>query len=65
VVDPPAPVAVDQPPYPGGDKAMTERARFLVATSTAIIEPEVRPMKAEAQTASTDPPKPQKPGVDY
>jgi len=65
VVDPPAPVAVDQPPYPGGDKAMTERARFLVATRTAIIEPEVRPMKAEAQTASTDPPKPQKPGVDY
>ena len=29
VVDPPVPLAVDQPPYPGGDKAMTERKRFL------------------------------------
>jgi hypothetical protein len=55
VVDPPKPVAVDAPPYPGGDKAMTERARFLLATTTRIIQPEVRPMKAEAQTASTDP----------
>jgi hypothetical protein len=34
---------------------MTERQRFLLATSTRVIEPEVRPMKAEAQTASTDP----------
>jgi hypothetical protein len=59
VVDPPAPLAVDQPPYPGGDKAMTERARFFTATSTAIVEPEVRPMKAEAQTASTELAKPQ------
>jgi hypothetical protein len=65
VVEPPAPVAVEQPPYPGGDKAMTERARFITATTTRIIEPEVRPKRGAAQTASTDAPKPQKPGVDY
>jgi hypothetical protein len=59
VVEPPKPVGVDQPPYPGGDKAMTERARFLVATTTGIIEPEVRRMEPEAQTASSDPAKPQ------
>jgi hypothetical protein len=41
VVDPPVPIAVDQPPYPGGDRAMTERKRFLLATSTRVIEPEV------------------------
>lgn len=42
VVDPPVPLAVDQPPYPGGERAMTERRRFLLATSTRAIEPEVR-----------------------
>ena len=41
VVDPPVPIAVDQPPYPGGERAMTERKRFLLATSTRAIEPEV------------------------
>ncbi len=42
VVDPPVPIAVDQPPYPGGERAMTERKRFLLATSTRAIEPEVK-----------------------
>jgi hypothetical protein len=55
VVDPPAPLAVDQPPYPGGDKAMTERARFVTATTTRIIEPEVKRGPPEAKTASTEP----------
>jgi hypothetical protein len=41
VVDPPVPIAVDQPPYPGGERAMTERKRFLLATTTRAIEPEV------------------------
>jgi hypothetical protein len=64
VVDPPAPIGVDAPPYPGGDKAMTERARFLVATTTRIIEPEVKRAVPEAQTASTEP-TPGKPGTGY
>ena len=43
VVDPPAPLALDQPPYPGGEKAMTERERFLKGfkidhITTAIVE---------------------------
>ncbi len=42
VVDPPVPLAVDQPPYPGGERAVIERKRFLLATSTRAIEPEVR-----------------------
>jgi hypothetical protein len=42
VVDPPVPIAVDQPPYPGGERAMTERKRFLLATSTRAIQPEVK-----------------------
>jgi hypothetical protein len=64
VVDPPAPIGVDAPPYPGGDKAMTERARFLVATTTRIIEPEVKRAVPEAQTASTEPAS-GKPGTGY
>ena len=40
VVDPPNPIAVDQPPYPGGERATIERKRFLLATSTRAIEPE-------------------------
>jgi len=42
VVDPPVPIAVEQPPYPGGERAMTERKRFLLATKTGTIEPEVK-----------------------
>lgn len=42
VVDPPVALAVNQPPYPGGERAMIERKRFLVATSTRAIQPEVR-----------------------
>jgi hypothetical protein len=41
VVDPPVAIAVEQPPYPGGERAMTERKRFLLAISTRAIEPEV------------------------
>lgn len=65
VVDPPVALAVDQPPYPGGDRTVTERARFLHATSTRIIAPEFRRREPEVaqQTADVDAPKPQKP--DY
>lgn len=42
VVDPPVALAVNQPPYPGGERAMIERKRFFVATSTRAIQPEVR-----------------------
>jgi len=42
VVDPPIAIAVDQPPYPGGERAMTERKRFRLATTTRVIEPEVK-----------------------
>jgi hypothetical protein len=49
VVDPPIPLAVDEPPYPGGDKAMIERKRFLQAIATHTIAPEViRAHAAEA-----------------
>jgi hypothetical protein len=65
VVDPPAPLAVDQPPYPGGDRTVIERARFLHATSTRIIAPEFRRREPEVaqQTADVQASKPQKP--DY
>jgi len=69
VVDPPRPLAVDQPPYPGGDKAMLERKRFLDAITTRAIQPEViRKREAEpAQqvAASGQPVKPQTQGADY
>jgi hypothetical protein len=42
VVDPPVPIAVDQPPYPGGERAVVERKRFRVATTTGTIEPEFK-----------------------
>jgi hypothetical protein len=42
VVDPPVPIAVDQPPYPGGERAMTERKRFVLGTSTRAIQPEFK-----------------------
>jgi len=54
VVDPPHPLTADQPPYPGGDKAMTERKYFLQATSTRAIMPEVKRQAPEALTASSD-----------
>ena len=67
VVDPPTPLAVDQPPYPGGDKAMTERERFLKATTTRAIQPEfIRKPEANQQVAdSAQPTKPQTQGADY
>jgi hypothetical protein len=65
VVDPPKPIAVDQPPYPGGDKAMTERKYFLQATATRIIMPEVKRQTPEAQTASSETAKPQNQGANY
>jgi hypothetical protein len=57
VVDPPGALAVDQPPYPGGDKAMTERKRFLQAIASRAIAPEVRKAEPEAkqQLANEDP----------
>jgi hypothetical protein len=58
---------VDQPPYPGGEKAMTERERFLKATSTRAIQPEVirkrEPEAANQVVANSG--KPQNPGADY
>ena len=69
VVDPPRPLAVDQPPYPGGDKAMTERKRFLEAITTRAIQPEVirkrEPDPAQQVAASGQPVKPQTQGADY
>ena len=69
VVDPPSPLAVDQPPYPGGDKAMTERKRFLQATATRAIAPEVKKAEPESkqQVAGGDavPEKAQNRGADY
>jgi len=65
VVDPPVALAVEQPPYPGGDRTVIERQRFLQATSTRIIQPEFRRREPEAAqlTADVQPAKPQKP--DY
>ena len=69
VVDPPKPLAVDQPPYPGGDKAMLERKRFLDAITTRAIQPEVirkrEPDPAQQVAASGQPVKPQTQGADY
>jgi hypothetical protein len=66
VVDPPVSLSVDQPPYPGGEKAMTERERFLVATTTRAIQPEViRKPEAEPKQVVADSGKPQNPGADY
>jgi hypothetical protein len=68
VVDPPKPLAVDQPPYPGGDKAMTERKEFLRAIATRAIEPEVRGRRepdAAKQVANGEPSAAQHQGADY
>jgi hypothetical protein len=67
VVDPPAPLALEQPPYPGGEKAMTERERFLKATSTRAIQAEV-PRRREPEPANqvvASGGKPQNQGADY
>ena len=67
MVDPPKPLAVDQPPYPGGEKAMTERKRFLEATTTRAIQPEFirkREPEADKQVAAAGN-KPQNSGADY
>jgi hypothetical protein len=42
VVDPPVALAVDEPPYPGGERAVVERQRFLHAIATRVIEPEYK-----------------------
>jgi len=68
VVDPPAPLALDQPPYPGGEKAMTERKRFLEAITTRAVQPEVirkREPEAAKQVVAGGPAKPQNQGADY
>src|SRR5258707_14540264 len=70
VVDPPVALALDQPPYPGGDKAMIERKRFLQAITTRAIAPEVirkRDAEATAQAANGElsSPKPQPQSTDY
>ena len=56
VVDPPLPIAVDQPPYPGGERAMVERKRFRLATTTGTIEPEFKGPNQDIaqQTADSD-----------
>jgi hypothetical protein len=60
---------VDQPPYPGGDKAMTERKRFLQAITTRAVQPEVirkRESEASQQVANSEQStKPQTQGADY
>ena len=69
VVDPPAPLALDQPPYPGGDRAVVERQRFLRATTTHAIQPEFirkrEPDAGKQVVAASDASKPQNPGADY
>ena len=54
-------------PYPGGEKAMTERERFLKATSTRAIQAEV-PRRREPEPANqvvASGGKPQNQGADY
>jgi len=68
VVDPPVALGVDQPPYPGADKAMLERVRFLHAITTRAIAPEVirkREPETAEQLATSGPAKPQNHGADY
>ena len=59
VVDPPVAIAVDEPPYPGGERTVIERQRFLHAIATRVIEPEYKaPAKngAPPQTVASDEP---------
>jgi hypothetical protein len=54
VVDPQSPLAVDQPPYPGGDRAMTERKLFLHAITNRAIAPEPPRKRDPVQQAAND-----------
>jgi hypothetical protein len=54
VVDPPKPVAVNEPPYPGGDRAMIERQRFLHAITTRAIAPEFSRRNAGGPALTAD-----------
>jgi hypothetical protein len=56
VVDPPVALAVDEPPYPGGERSVIERQRFLHAITTRAIAPEYRSPKrgAAQQTVASD-----------
>ena len=54
VVDPPVALAVDAPPYPGGDRSVTERIRFLQATTTRAIAPEFRRREPEVAQQTAD-----------
>jgi hypothetical protein len=68
VVEPPTPLAVDQPPYPGGDRAVIERKRFLEGTTTRAIQPEFirkRDPEPAKQVATGEALKPQTAGADY
>jgi len=58
VVDPPAPIGVDAPPYPGGERTVIERQRFLHAIATRVIAPEYRSPRrgAAQQTVASDEP---------
>jgi hypothetical protein len=67
VVDPSSSLALEQPPYPGAEKAMTERKRFLEAIATRAIQAEVirkREPETDKQVVA-DGGKPQNPGADY
>jgi len=54
VVDSPRPVAVDEPPYPGGDRAYVERQSFLQAITTRAIAPEFRRRNAKGAALTAD-----------
>jgi hypothetical protein len=66
VVDPPVALAVEQPPYPGGERSVIERQRFLHAISTRAIAPEYRrPDAAVAQQAPSGPPAKTQAAAEY
>jgi hypothetical protein len=54
VVDPPIPLALDQPPYPGGERSLIERKRFLEATATRAIAPEFHAPNQDIAQQSAD-----------
>jgi hypothetical protein len=54
VVDPPKPVAVQEPPYPGGERAVIERQSFLHAITTRAIAPEFRRRNAKGAALTAD-----------
>ena len=50
---------MDEPPYPGGERTVIERQRFLHAIATRVIEPEYTAPKNNAaapQTVASDEP---------